>query len=1525
MAKGAAQEGAQAVESAQSGDIPSAVEHGTGALLNAGMVADTVHGLAKEAPSTARDLATAARTVADSRPVGAITPNAVGSRILPDFLRTPEQSRMKVARVAEKQASNLSSALEMGGQPAQGTTTHEDVSTPIMDAVRTEAARQGLTGREFSDRNGYKAGKKLFNGLRSEYDGAYQALVDPIRNEPASAAARTASNDVVSKMLDDAKVMDDLKGSNSNVQELLNLRQVIRNAKTIGDLDNLRQTLNRLSSKYLSRNEAQQYTSPITQEALNESANSIRNVLYDEMARRLPGVGDNGASLSPDAIRQLQQTHGAVIEADQMMKKTARGISSVASKEKAPPSALNFLSRIGYRATMGSPAHATAGVIEKLFSGSDVGLFNKRMRRALQGVKADQNARHNFPETTLSRGDYVRNPRGPQPATGVPFAREAAPEPNLQLLPGDLQNLLPGQQSYDLSPDNPARILQPVKHGPQLALPPARIQVRSGEPIAPKTNSVESVGVPEPNVVSPDGEVAQPTPPGLENKLAERGMGSYNDASAKRTIEQAGGKYLGSGSGLAYFNIDDHSTTLAVPDNAPVEVVQKAIQEAARRRPVAQPETGRRVSWDEENPQIGDTRQRTNSSAVETLREFDVNDPRLVHEMDLPKRLGPEYTEHYDKDKAEQYSKLPADTALPIDLTDTGKELLISDGWHRWEAAKLRGDKTIKAWVKGDKSPIGQNSVPKENRASTRIAKSASTGSEAQQVANKEPWPWKYEDYKPFQQQLAKNYTRAELEKKLSKLEGEQSKNTASHLRAIDRTTSMTSNSQARAQTGNVVRGNWEQSNDLRNALEIHDHFPQQAKGASPSTQESTSFTKPEQAPKVNTPTSSPLVPGLPSVNQETVRGEIATKQKRTAKLQTGDSVSGNYGSPVSVKTPTGQLPGKYKVVEADSLIPSHNAGTFAKNPQYPEGVQERAYHTSKEAQARVIDQAQNYDTAYTINTNPDAVNGPPVVTPDGIVLGGNSRAMSTQRVYSSGKGDNYRNQLKSNAQQFGVDPAVIDGMKRPVLVREIAAPQTVEEARRIGSELNKSMTGALGVSEKAVTAGRSLKPETLQSVSAMLREGGADSSLRDILRDRGKDIITLLQKDGVITDRERPQFVDTATGGLSEEGKSFAERALLGSVVDDPVLMDRTPKSVLNKISSSLGDISEVSGRADEYNILPLIREALSEHADIAQRGTTIDLHLGQAGMFGPERNPAVDAIVRKLGDKPSAVRDALGVFAQDARADTQGQGFLMMGEKPTPTAAFNNAFGTNFTESEYIDAMLGVLKKIASTGQNVGTIGGRSGTETTTPTASQSLRDNSGQQASGSTPQSTRKPAEDKVSSVLPSFLPKVSKTTAANFDSHISDAKTYGYDVKFINKQPKGYYAKHFQKTKTIEVYTKGRTPEQIASSLDHEIGHIVDYDRRGIISDPMGDSIKNEYTGEMQSMDDGHTYFRMGPKVKEAQAIRTEVPRKDGAANTQKEIYADAYRLFKNKPERLAEIAPTISKEIVDHISKKKGGK
>jgi hypothetical protein len=391
------------------------------------------------------------------------------------------------------------------------------------------------------------------------------------------------------------------------------------------------------------------------------------------------------------------------------------------------------------------------------------------------------------------------------------------------------------------------------------------------------------------------------------------------------------------------------------------------------------------------------------------------------------------------------------------------------------------------------------------------------------------------------------------------------------------------------------------------------------------------------------------------------------------------------------------------------------------KQPTGEERNHDYLWRTTRR-QNRVIQQAQNYEPRYTVNTNPDAVNGPPIVTPDGTVLGGNSRTMSTQRLYARGQGDDYRNYLINNAQQFEIDPEAIDKMQNPVLVREIAAPADLEAARRLGSELNKNMTGALGTSERAVSAGKSITPQSLTAISGMLDDLGPDTSIRDLLRERGRDVMSLLSRDGAITDRERPQFMDTASGGLSEEGKQFVERALLGTVVDDPTLMERTPKSVLNKLDGSLADIASIAPRADEYNLLPMVREAVAEHADIAARGSNVETHLAQSGMFGPERNAAVDAIIRKirkLAEKPKDVRAAFRSFAQDANAAQQNQGFLSLMEPPTAAEAFNHAFGTNLAPDEYERGVLQSLEREAAKGTEYAKAKSRATTETAQPNA--------------------------------------------------------------------------------------------------------------------------------------------------------------------------------------------------------------
>lgn len=146
-------------------------------------------------------------------------------------------------------------------------------------------------------------------------------------------------------------------------------------------------------------------------------------------------------------------------------------------------------------------------------------------------------------------------------------------------------------------------------------------------------------------------------------------------------------------------------------------------------------------------------------------------------------------------------------------------------------------------------------------------------------------------------------------------------------------------------------------------------------------------------------------------------------------------------------------------------------------------------------------------------------------------------------------------------------------------------------------------------------------------------------------------------------------------------------------------------------------------------------------------------------------------------------------------------------------------------------------------------------------------------------------------------------------------------YGYEVSFINKKPKGYLGKHYFDTKIIEIYTKDRTKEQLVNALNHEVGHIIDYKRRGIAPDPMGDSLIG-YDGKLRPASDSDIYFRYSHLKSEADAIRKEFPRTDAVSTTQKEIWADVYKLYITEAERLKDIAPFMYKIMDTYLNESK---
>lgn len=93
-------------------------------------------------------------------------------------------------------------------------------------------------------------------------------------------------------------------------------------------------------------------------------------------------------------------------------------------------------------------------------------------------------------------------------------------------------------------------------------------------------------------------------------------------------------------------------------------------------------------------------------------------------------------------------------------------------------------------------------------------------------VISDKPFIFKYEDYSLWSRQLAEQMSKSEIEKELNIYISNTDKYATSHLNAIKATHSMTSNSQRRAQTGNVVRANYERKRAYSNALEIYEYYP---------------------------------------------------------------------------------------------------------------------------------------------------------------------------------------------------------------------------------------------------------------------------------------------------------------------------------------------------------------------------------------------------------------------------------------------------------------------------------------------------------------------------------------------------------------------------------------------------------------------------------------------------------------------------------------------------------------------------
>jgi len=384
----------------------------------------------------------------------------------------------------------------------------------------------------------------------------------------------------------------------------------------------------------------------------------------------------------------------------------------------------------------------------------------------------------------------------------------------------------------------------------------------------------------------------------------------------------------------------------------------------------------------------------------------------------------------------------------------------------------------------------------------------------------------------------------------------------------------------------------------------------------------------------------------------------------------------------------------RYRVMEAEDVVASHRTtGGFGKDERYPEGVQERQYHSSKAEQQKVLGNADRFQPDIVINTNPDSVNGPPVVTPEGIVLGGNSRTMTMQHLYATGRGDQVKTYLEENAHQFGLAASAVSGMRRPILVRELpevsSASTGQEEMRDWVRRANESFTNALDPRAAQVALAARIDTPVLDELATSMEP---DETLNSYLSStRSRSFVKALTKAGVLDNRNSDQYLSRSDPTrLNEDGKRFVERLLVGRMVPDPELLSELPQSTLNNLSRNAPYIIGAAGHGDKHDLSDDLQVALRAEVDRRLAGLgSIDELSRQAGLdFGDggtvvhpiadnERAQMLHEIVTGMGVRQSS--DVFKQYLDAARRTPEGAVDLFgSGVEESGLSVFKRAMAT-------------------------------------------------------------------------------------------------------------------------------------------------------------------------------------------------------------------------------------------------------
>ena len=361
------------------------------------------------------------------------------------------------------------------------------------------------------------------------------------------------------------------------------------------------------------------------------------------------------------------------------------------------------------------------------------------------------------------------------------------------------------------------------------------------------------------------------------------------------------------------------------------------------------------------------------------------------------------------------------------------------------------------------------------------------------------------------------------------------------------------------------------------------------------------------------------------------------------AKYESAPSITGNKKT---VTLPNGtKIKCRYKLVEADAPTASHDENTYSPTKGFPTSkdgktVNDRDYQNDKDAQESVRKIAANFNSL--------ALESPPIVTKDGIVISGNNRTMSSKLAAKNGTDAAYVADLKEMIDEYGLEESDLDGFKHPRLILEIDAEHEGEYPTEEFAQFNRDTKKTMSNVEKAVKITKTLTEEKVQSIASELSNYETMGELYADAKGCQRFVAKLIDA-GIIGDNEKAQYLKS-DGTLNDTGKDFTETVLVGTILNEDNIrrLDSAGgKRIRQKLVRAILPLVENKGTGKEYSFNKELNEAVDIAVSVAknhEKYPNVETYLAQGTLFGESKPDEITGKLAKLihdeGEKAFASR---------------------------------------------------------------------------------------------------------------------------------------------------------------------------------------------------------------------------------------------------------------------------------------------